>query len=97
MLAGIVAMFLPLETMGIALPEDTDDLHPLTSQFGNLESSKGEPEHASSAAMAPATVKQGNTVEASNPFATGQSLPSSGTAGEYQDQYGLDSDADKVH
>lgn len=88
-------MLLPVETMGIALPEDVDEVHLSndSQRFGFLGSSKGEPEHSVGAGK-----DQGDADTApsprrrKNPFAEeGQTLASNGTAQEYRDQYGLDS------
>lgn len=97
MLAAIVAMFLPIETMGIDLPEDTDDMHSNDKQqrFDFAGSSKGRPDRAMSAAMPQVPVKDGQTADTANPFATAENLAPNSRAEEYQDQYGLDSTAEQ--
>jgi hypothetical protein len=93
MIAAIAAMFLPMETVGMALAEDVDDMYPRGPQPSNPSRSKEAPEQAQSAPMAQITVNQGNTVDTVNPFTTGnlgQNAQVKGTAGKYQDQYGLE-------
>ena len=92
MVAALVAMFLPIETMGIDLPEDTDDMQATKYKHKSsfLGAGKGGPERAPSAGV-PSGPAQGGRGDATsfNPFATAQDL-ASGRVGQYQDQYGLD-------
>lgn len=87
-LAAILAMLLPVETMGIALPEDAADMQ---ANENKRDGTKGEAESAMGATLAAdTTAKDGDSLRSVNPFAADGKLTANSRAAEYQDQYGLD-------
>lgn len=65
--AGIMAVFLPIETMGRSLPEDTDEVHELAllDRQGKGTVENGSNDHAIPAVVAPRMPEVGSE---ENPF-----------------------------
>lgn len=81
-IAGIMAVFLPIETMGRSLPEDTDEIHELAllDRPGKGAVESGSTDHAIPAVVAPQVPEVGSQ---ENPFHVSQlEVPSEPAAPE---------------